>query len=120
MARQEEELLGARARAVRAIEGTSCGYATALRDIRAGHKQTCWMWWIWPTLAGVRKTSKPELYVPDAEAQAVLEWLRHPKLGPRFVEITHEAVSHLNAGVSPLELFGRQQVDVEKIHESRH
>ena len=76
------------------------------------------MWWIWPTLAGVRETSKPEFYVPDAEA--ALEWIRHPKLGPRFVEITHQAVSHLDAGVSPLELFGRQQIDVEKIHEYRH
>jgi len=110
MARQE--LL---ARVLSAQEGTSYGYATALREMRAGHKQTCWMWWIWPTLAGVRETRQPEFYVPDAEA--VLEWLRHPKLGPRFVEITHEAVSHLNAGVSPLVLFGWQQVDVDKFHE---
>jgi uncharacterized protein (DUF1810 family) len=107
----EQELL---ARVLLAQDDTIRGYATALREIRAGHKQTCWIWWIWPTLAGVRETSKPEFYVPDAEA--ALKWIRHPKLGPRFVEITREAVSHLEAGARPLRLFGWP--DVDKFHES--
>ena len=110
--KMEQELL---ARVLLAQDDTMSGYATALREIRAGHKQTCWIWWIWPTLAGVRETSKPEFYVPDAEA--ALKWIRHPKLGPRFVDITRQAVSHLDAGVSPLRLFG-WQADVDKFHES--
>ena len=112
MAQSRQELLE---RVLSAQGDTYSGYATALREIRAGHKKTCWIWWIWPTLKGVRETRHPELYVPDAEA--ALEWLRHRDLGPRFVEITREAVNHLDAGVSPLELFG-WQVDMDKFHET--
>ena len=112
MAQARQELLE---RVLSAQGNTYSGYATALREIRAGHKKTCWIWWIWPTLKGVRVTSRPEFYVPDAEA--ALEWLRHRDLGPRFVEITREAVSRLDAGVSPLELFDGQR-DMDKFHET--
>ena len=111
MAQSRQELLE---RVLSAQGNTYSGYATALREIRAGHKKTCWIWWIWPTLEGVRVTSRPEFYVPDAEA--ALEWLRHRDLGPRFVEITREAVNHLDAGVSPLELFGWH--DKDEFHET--
>ena len=99
---------------LRAQDDAQAGYRTALREIETGHKESCWIWWIWPTLAGVRTTSRPEFYVPDAEA--ALAWMRHPKLGPRFIDITRAAIFHLCHGVRPKTLFG-QQVDVDKFHE---
>ena len=101
-------------RVLRAQGDARAGYRTAVHEIETGHKQSCWIWWIWPTLAGVRETSRPEFYVPDAEA--ALAWMRHPKLGPRFIDITRAAVVHLIHGVRPITLFG-QQVDVDKFHE---
>ena len=94
--------------------GASAGFATALREIKAGRKQSHWIWYVWPVLKGVRpNTSRPEFDVPNLEyAQA---WLSHPTLGPRLQEITSAAVTHLEAGAKPERLFG-SSIDVFKFH----
>jgi uncharacterized protein (DUF1810 family) len=102
-------------RVLSAQGGHDSGYDTAVREMRSGRKRTCWIWWVWPTLAGVRKTSRPEFYV---DADAALQWLTHPTLGPRLIDITRVATSQLNAGINPFVLFGHMEVDVDKFHES--
>jgi uncharacterized protein (DUF1810 family) len=105
-----DELLKA---ALAAQEGREAGYKTALREINTGRKTSHWIWYVWPVLHGVRTTSKPQFELPSIECACA--WLRHATLGPRLVEITSAAVSHLEAGVPPKQLFG-SAVDAFKFH----
>jgi uncharacterized protein (DUF1810 family) len=89
------------------------GYAHALQEIQAGRKHKHWIWYVFPVLKGVRKTSRPQYEIQSLEcAQA---WLRHQLLGPRLVEITTAAVTQLEAGADASQLFG-SSVDAVKFH----
>ena len=42
-------------------------YEQALGEITAGRKASHWMWYIWPSLTGVRSTKFPELMIPNLQ-----------------------------------------------------
>lgn len=56
-------------------------------ELRAGHKQTHWIWFIFPQLKGLGYSSMANRYgiASREEAQA---YLAHPILGPRLRECT--------------------------------
>lgn len=60
-------------------------YERALRELRAGRKQSHWMWFVFPQLAGLGRSPMAQRYaisgLPEARA-----YLRHPVLGPRLRE----------------------------------
>ncbi len=59
-------------------------YARALAELRAGRKQTHWMWFVFPQLAGLGASAMAQRYAisgPD-EARA---YLAHRVLGPRLL-----------------------------------
>jgi uncharacterized protein (DUF1810 family) len=79
-------------------------YASALLEFQAGAKTGHYIWWIWPSLRGVRSTSRPEYELPSfACARA---YLQDATLRGRLLEITAAAVAHLEAGVPREVLFG--------------
>jgi len=58
-------------------------FETVLAELRAGLKRTHWMWFVFPQLAGLGRSSTARFYgigSPD-EARA---YLAHPVLGPRL------------------------------------
>ena len=62
-------------------------YETALAEIRSGRKRSHWMWYIFPQLQGLGFSSTAQYYgIRDLE-QAV-DYMAHPVLGPRLVEIS--------------------------------
>ena len=62
-------------------------YGQVLRELRAGRKETHWIWFIFPQLAGLGSSSMSEKFgiTSKAEAQA---YLHHPVLGSRLRECT--------------------------------
>lgn len=64
-------------------------YATALNEIKNGHKRSHWMWYIFPQIQGLGFSSTSRYYaIKDiGEAEA---YLAHPILGKRLVEISTE------------------------------
>ena len=99
-------------------DGLSQGtYADALHQIRgSARKSSCWIWWIFPTMAQLRPTtSRPQFLLPDVAT--VREYILHPVLRPRLLEITEAACIHLEAGVPSLTLMGGI-IDEEKFRES--
>lgn len=61
-------------------------YEVALAEIRAGRKQTHWMWYIFPQLRGRGRSAMAHAYgVRDRDEAAA--YLQHPLLGPRLIEI---------------------------------
>ena len=85
-------------------KGSGQGYSKPLAEMKRGAKTGHWIWWIWPSLKGVRQTSRPELELPDL--QTAVDYLAHPKLCARLLEITDVAHAHLFRGVKPDTLFG--------------
>jgi uncharacterized protein (DUF1810 family) len=58
-------------------------FETVLAELRAGRKQTHWMWFVFPQLAGLGKSSTARFYGTSSmdEARA---YLAHPVLGSRL------------------------------------
>ena len=58
-------------------------YPHALAELRAGHKASHWMWFVFPQIAGLGTSPTARFYaIRDlAEARA---YLAHPLLGPRL------------------------------------
>jgi uncharacterized protein (DUF1810 family) len=62
-------------------------YPQALAELRAGSKQSHWIWFVFPQLAGLGRSPTAQLYgiAGRSEAEA---YARHPLLGPRLLECT--------------------------------
>ena len=87
----------------RFLDAQERDYARALSEIRAGRKRSHWMWYIFPQLAGLGRSSTAQFYaIKDAaEAEA---FLTHPILGTRLREIT-EALLYVEDKTTE-EVFG--------------
>lgn len=70
----------------RFLEKQERDYPVALSEIRAGRKQSHWIWYIFPQLKGLGSSTYAQFYgIEDAdEARA---YLAHPVLGARLREI---------------------------------
>lgn len=71
----------------RFLEAQEEDFAIALSEIKSGRKQSHWMWYIFPQIAGLGFSSTSRFYaIKDlAEAEA---YLHHPVLGSRLLEIS--------------------------------
>jgi uncharacterized protein (DUF1810 family) len=71
----------------RFVEAQDVGdtYDAAVSQLRAGHKTGHWMWFIFPQLAGLGRSSMSAQFAIGSldEARA---YLRHAVLGPRLME----------------------------------
>src|SRR5687768_9527028 len=85
-------------------------YEQALHEIRSGWKQSCWMWYIFPTFTELWTSEMSKWYSIKSIAEAKA-YLAHPVLGPRLRECT-EAVLGVE-GRSAVEIIG--SLDVRKL-----
>ncbi len=67
-------------------------FNSALNEIRAGRKQSHWMWYVFPQLAGLGSSPTARRYAVSGRAEAEA-YLAHPVLGPRLVEIAEAALA---------------------------
>ena len=58
-------------------------FDTALNELRAGRKRTHWMWFIFPQLRGLGRSSMAEYYGISSLAEA-RAYMAHPVLGLRL------------------------------------
>jgi uncharacterized protein (DUF1810 family) len=60
-------------------------YPTALSELKHGRKESHWMWYIFPQLAGLGSSATAKYYAITGVEEAQ-EYLRHPLLGKRLRE----------------------------------
>ena len=79
----------------RFVEAQDAGgtYDRALRELRAGRKTSHWMWFVFPQLAGLGRSSMAQAYALDSLEQA-RAYLAHPVLGPRLRACTEAVLTH--------------------------
>jgi len=87
----------------RFVDAQAGVYGTVLAELRAGRKQTHWMWFIFPQLAALGRSPTAKFY-GLAGLEEAREYLRHEVLGPRLRECT-ELVNAVT-GRSAHEIFG--------------
>jgi uncharacterized protein (DUF1810 family) len=68
----------------RFVEAQADAYETALAELRRGRKTTHWMWFVFPQIAGLGRSSIARFYAIGSldEARA---YVTHPVLGPRLI-----------------------------------
>ena len=87
--------------------------STVLAELKAGHKRSHWMWFIFPQIAGLGRSPMAQHYAIVAleEARA---YLAHPVLGERLRQCV-EALDGLT-GTTARAVFG--EVDAMKLRSS--
>lgn len=60
-------------------------FETVLQELRAGQKQSHWMWFVFPQLAGLGRSPTAQFYGIHSLEEA-LAFLSHPLLGPRLTD----------------------------------
>ena len=77
----------------RFIEAQEQHYQLALTEVRAGKKQSHWVWYIFPQMRGLGRSYFAHMYgIRDREEAE--EYLNHEVLGMRLREITAALLGH--------------------------
>jgi uncharacterized protein (DUF1810 family) len=71
----------------RFVEAQRSTYDQALAELVAGAKQSHWMWFVFPQVAGLGFSAMSQRYAIGSRAEAEA-YLAHPVLGPRLIECT--------------------------------
>ncbi len=88
-------------------------FRAALGELRRGRKVSHWMWFVFPQLAGLGRSSTARYYAVTSLSQA-RAYLAHPVLGPRLREAS-SVVAELS-DVTAEDVFGK--VDAVKLRSS--
>ena len=87
----------------RFVHAQAPDYDRALSELRAGHKRSHWMWYVFPQIEGLGSSAMSRQYSIKSEAEA-RAYLEHPVLGARLREC-FAAVLNVE-GRSAHEIFG--------------
>lgn len=70
-------------------------YDVAIEELRKGRKQSHWIWYVFPQLKGLGRSSTSDFYgvAGLAEARA---YLAHPVLGDRLLNAIRTLLTHRN------------------------
>lgn len=71
----------------RFVEAQASDYAHALNEISNGKKIRCWMWYVFPQIAGLGHSEMSKKYAIQNLPEAEL-YLSHEILGKRLIEIS--------------------------------
>ncbi len=89
-------------------------FDTALSELRAGSKQSHWMWFVFPQLAGLGRSPTAKFY-GLASIEEARAYLRHPLLGPRLLASV-EAILNWSGNRTAEQIFGA--IDAIKLRSS--
>lgn len=76
----------------RFVEAQAPLYEQALSELKAGHKRTHWMWFVFPQLKALGQSSMAKYYGLHDLTEARSYW-GHPVLGPRLKECVAAVLS---------------------------
>ena len=97
----------------RFVDGQEGIYEQALAEVRRGQKRSHWMWFIFPQLDGLGRSSTAKYYGLKGIEEA-RHFLQHPILGRRLLECSEAVLAVEGRTVS--QMFGSP--DDMKLHSS--
>ncbi|MBB4658342.1 DUF1810 domain-containing protein [Parvularcula dongshanensis] len=87
----------------RFVDAQLPAYARALGELRGGEKQTHWIWYIFPQIAGLGSSPTAQRFAIKSLEEAAA-YLAHDVLGARLRECTEAVLAH--EGRSANAIFG--------------
>ncbi|HYW49545.1 MAG TPA: DUF1810 domain-containing protein [Gemmatimonadaceae bacterium] len=95
----------------RFVDAQASNYAEALAELNAGRKETHWMWYVFPQIAGLGGGGGfATLYAIGSKDEA-RAYLRHPVLGARLLECCIATLKHHRTPA--IDIFG--SIDAMKL-----
>lgn len=88
-------------------------YQRALDELSRGSKESHWMWFIFPQIAGLGQSPTSRKYAISSLAEAKA-YVVHPVLGPRLLDCSRAVAGH--TGLSAVRIFGG--IDARKLQSS--
>ena len=76
----------------RYIKAQASVYPRALEELKRGHKQSHWMWYVFPQMAGLGHSAMSHSYAIQSLEEA-REYFAHPILGARLRECCQAAMA---------------------------
>ena len=89
----------------------------ALEELRNGHKQEHWIWYVLPQIRHEKATKGPSIDFAISSLDEAVSYLKHEILRNRYLESTMIILGHLTSGLSPCVLMGKT-IDVQKLASS--
>jgi uncharacterized protein (DUF1810 family) len=71
----------------RFVRAQEPSFESAREELRRGRKASHWMWYVFPQIEGLGRSSTSQNFAINSKAEA-LAYLSHPVLGPRLQECT--------------------------------
>ena len=87
----------------RFVEAQDAVYERALAELKRGRKTSHWMWFIFPQIDGLGRSSTAQFYAIKSAGEAKA-YLNHPVLGPRLIACS--TVLLQSQGLSVDDIFG--------------
>ncbi len=84
---QNQNMIYAKNDLTRFLDAQNKLYLTALSEIKKGKKETHWMWFIFPQIKGLGKSTISDYYAV-ADLKEATEFLNHPILSKHLIEIS--------------------------------
>jgi uncharacterized protein (DUF1810 family) len=76
-------------------------YDQILAELRRGRKESHWMWFVFPQLAGLGRSPTARFYAIESIEEA-RRYRAHDLLGPRLVECTEAVLVHRDVGAEAI------------------
>ena len=95
------------------VDAQDTVWASVMSELSAGRKETHWMWFVFPQLADLGSSDMAKLYGMHDLGEAA-EYLAHPVLGPRLIEVSALMLRH--AGTPAADILG--PLDAQKLQSS--
>ena len=89
----------------RFVDAQAPVYARVVAELRAGRKESHWMWFVFPQAAGLGRSAMSERYAIRS-ADETRAYLAHPILGARLRECMALVEAALARGRTAEEIFG--------------
>ena len=97
----------------RFVQAQTLMYPVTLKEIENGKKQSHWMWYMFPQLRGLGRSSMAHMY-GISDLKEAIAYLEHPTLSGRLLELCGALLLHKDK--SAFEIFG--ELDAMKLRSS--
>jgi uncharacterized protein (DUF1810 family) len=87
----------------RFVEAQASAFDRARSELAAGAKVSHWIWFIFPQLGALGRSSLAKFYGIE-KLEDARQYIAHPVLGPRLVDITRVVLRHRDK--APQDIFG--------------
>lgn len=85
----------------RFLEAQQWDFAVALQELRRGRKQSHWIWYIFPQVAGLGQSVISQKYAIRSKSEAVA-YLQHEVLGDRLRQCTAALLAHKGKNIDDI------------------